>query len=136
GPELAAWRQRARDDGLSERIHFLGFRNDVPQVLAACDVIVHPARYEAYGLGVHEAVARGLPAIVSAEAGVSERLAGLEDLLLPNPEDANTLVERLRHWRANLEGYRDRTVPLAEAIRAHTWDDMARDFVAAARTGS
>ena len=34
--------------------------------------MVHPARYEAYGLGVHEAICRGLPAIVSAGAGIAE----------------------------------------------------------------
>jgi glycosyltransferase involved in cell wall biosynthesis len=132
GAELESWKRRTNDDALSERINFLGFRDDVPRVLAACDVMVHPARYEAYGLGVHEAVARGLPAIVSAQAGVAERLAGLEALLLLNPEDANALVDRLRHWCANLESYRERTAPLAAAIRRHSWDDMARDFVAAA----
>lgn len=132
GAELDAWKQRANDDGL--RIEFLGFRSDVPKVLAACDVMVHPARYEAYGLGVHEAVARGLPAIVSAEAGVTERLTGLEDLALPDPESVPQLIERLTHWRANLEAYQRKTAPLAEAIRAYTWDDMARDFIASTET--
>ena len=42
------------------------FAADVAPVIAAADVLVHPARYEAYGLGVHEALCRGLPAIVSA----------------------------------------------------------------------
>ena len=61
-------------DGLASRICFLGFRTDVPCILAAADLMVHPARYEAYGLGVHEALCRGLPAIVSAAAGVTERI--------------------------------------------------------------
>ncbi len=129
GAELAAWQHRAAEDSLTDRMHFLGFRDDVPKVLAACDVMVHPARYEAYGLGVHEAVARGLPAIVSAAAGVSERLAGtLDDLLLANPEDAADLEAKLRLWRRSHDEYHSRTAPLAEKIRSYTWDDMARDF--------
>ena len=57
------------------------FDRDMPAVLAAADVLVHPARYEAYGLAVHEALCRGIPAIVSREAGVAERYpAALEPL--------------------------------------------------------
>ena len=67
---LAAPRRRPRD--LAAAITFLGFRTDVSRVIGAADVMVHPARYEAYGLGVHEAICRGVPAIVSARAGIAE----------------------------------------------------------------
>ena len=46
---------------------------DVPNLLRAADCLVAPTRYEAYGLGVHEALCCGLPGIVSADAGVAER---------------------------------------------------------------
>jgi glycosyltransferase involved in cell wall biosynthesis len=129
GAELPAWQQRARDAGLAERVRFLGFRNDVPRVLAACDAIVHPARYEAYGLGVHEAVCRGLPAIVSATAGVGEVLAGtLDELLLTQLEDASALADVLRRWRKNLDAVRERAVPLANRLRQRTWGVMAEEF--------
>jgi len=39
-------------------IRFLGFRNDVRKILAASDLLVSPARYEAYGLNVHESLCR------------------------------------------------------------------------------
>ena len=64
GAELPAWQARATADGLAERIAFLGFRSNVSAALAACDAVAHPTRYDAYGLGVHEALCRGLPAIV------------------------------------------------------------------------
>lgn len=133
GAELEAWKQRRTADGLEERMHFLGFRTDVPEVLAACDVIVHPARYEAYGLGVHEAICRGLPAIVTAQCGVAEVFDdSLAELTLPDPENADELAARLRHWRANLDSYRTRVRPLADRLRARSWDRVAEDFVAAA----
>ena len=73
GSELARWQRLAIEAGLERRITFLGFRKDVSRMMAAADALVHPARYEAYGLGVHEALCRGLPAIVSAAAGIAER---------------------------------------------------------------
>ena len=100
GATLPAWRARAEAEGLGESIRFLGFRDDVPRVLAACDLLVSPTRYEAYGLNVQEALCCGLPAIVSAGAGVAERYPeSLRPLLLPDPDDADDLARRVAAWR-------------------------------------
>jgi glycosyltransferase involved in cell wall biosynthesis len=130
GAELPAWKERARDAGLADRIVFLGFRPDVPDVLAALDALVHPARYEAYGLSVHEALCRGVPALVSARAGVAEMYpAELSDLLIANPDDAGEIEERLAGWRSGLERFRERTEPVSSTLRARTWDLMAEEIV-------
>ena len=135
GAEAAAWEQRAAAGGLASRIVFLRFRSDVARVLAAGDVMVHPARYEAYGLGVHEALCRGLPAIVSAGAGVAERLPDdLRPLTLPDPIAAGDLIERLRLWRRDMDGWRARARAAGEALRGRTWDDMAADIAAIVET--
>jgi glycosyltransferase involved in cell wall biosynthesis len=132
GAELDAWRQRAHGAGLGERIKFLGFRKDVDRILAACDGLVHPARYEAYGLSVQEALCRGLPAIVSASAGVAEMYpAELEPLTLADPESAAELVEKLKSWRSRLEEFAALVAPVANRLRERSWADMAADFVAA-----
>jgi glycosyltransferase involved in cell wall biosynthesis len=136
GAELAAWRGRAAADGLAGRIRFLGFRNDVPVILAACDVLVHPARYEPYGMAVAEAICRGLPVIVSSVAGVSERYPPeLSDMVLGDPDDPAALADRLRAWRRNLESWPGQFAGLAESLRAYTWDHMAADFVRAVTSG-
>ena len=132
GAELPAWEDRTRSAGLAERVQFLGFRTDVPDLLRAADALASPTRYEAYGLGVHEALCCGLPAIVSADAGVAERYPpDLSDLLLSAPDDDADLASRLRRWRDDVSGSRDRVRPLGERLRAHTWDDMGRDFLRA-----
>ncbi len=128
GGELALWKKRASEAGLSDHIRFLGFRTDVPDLVRAADALVHPARYEAYGLGVQEALCCGLPAIVSSRAGIAERYPDdLTDLLLSDPDDADELAERLQNWRANHEVFSSRVVPFARSLRARSWDDMARD---------
>jgi glycosyltransferase involved in cell wall biosynthesis len=130
GAELPRWRQRAAATGLGDRIRFLGFRHDVPLILSALDGFVHPARYEAYGLAVHEAVCRGIPAIVSGSSGVAERYpTALHQLLVANPDDPGELAERLRYWRANHDQLAEAVQPLSAALRSRTWDVMAAEIV-------
>ncbi|HYQ03668.1 MAG TPA: glycosyltransferase family 4 protein [Polyangiaceae bacterium] len=136
GAELSSWRQRANDEGIQDRIRFLGFRADVPDVLAACDALVAPARYEAYGLGVQEALCTGLPALVSASAGVAERYPpSLSELLIRDPDDAAELESRLKNWRRQHERLREATLTLAAQLRQRTWQVMAEDVHSLIDTG-
>jgi glycosyltransferase involved in cell wall biosynthesis len=137
GAELTKWQNRASNAGISN-IHFLGFRNDVPNLLRAADCLVAPTRYEAYGLGVHEALSCGLPAIVSATAGIAERYpAQLQDLLLPNPEDALDLAARLQKWQttcsssslSHQDDYTKLVLSFSQQLRNYTWDDMAKSIL-------
>jgi glycosyltransferase involved in cell wall biosynthesis len=131
GGERDAWIARTRDAGLESRVRFLGFRPDVANVLAACDLLVHPARYEAYGLGVHEAICRGLPAIVTAGCGIAERYpAELADLIVPDPPAVHPLVAALRGWRRDTDRWRSAVGRFASDFRSRTWDDMSADIVA------
>ncbi len=130
GDELSLWQQRTQSAGLANRIEFLGFRRDVPKILRAADCLVAPTRYEAYGLGVHEALCCGLPAITSATAGVAERYsAELQELLLPDPDNVQDLVDRLYEWHRQQEYYRLQAIMLSESLRSYTWDDMAREIL-------
>jgi hypothetical protein len=53
----------------------------------------------------------------------------LADLLIPDPDDAGDLAARLRAWRQCVDGYRDAVAPLAQKLRAHTWNRMAAQIV-------
>ncbi|MFL6280575.1 MAG: glycosyltransferase family 4 protein [Vicinamibacterales bacterium] len=131
GAELASWRARADRDGMAGRITFLGYRTDIPAFMAAADVMVHPARYEAYGLAVHEAICTGVPAIVSGTAGIAERFPhDLTDLLLGDVESAADLCTRLRRWRDQPDEFRRRTRAFGAELRTRTWDHMSRDIAA------
>jgi glycosyltransferase involved in cell wall biosynthesis len=129
GSELDAWRRRTIDAKIDGHVTFLGFRTDVPRVLAAADLLIHPARYEAYGLGVHEAICRGLPAIVSARAGIAELYpADLRGWLIDDVEDEQEIAERVRRWRGESAAAPDRVRAFSERLRARTWADMAVEF--------
>jgi glycosyltransferase involved in cell wall biosynthesis len=115
----------------------LGFRSDVPDILRAADCLVAPTRYEAYGLGVHEALCCGLPAIVSADAGVAERYPEtLQDLLMSNPDDVEDLVLKFKKWRSHQDDYKKLVFSLSQELTSYTWDDMAKNILAAIETTS
>jgi glycosyltransferase involved in cell wall biosynthesis len=129
GAEREVWAQRAAAAGLATSVRFLGFRDDVATVIAAADVLVHPARYEAYGLGVHEAVCRGIPAIVTATAGVAERYTGAtRDLLIEGPVGAAGVTSALRRWRADADAWPGRFASLGASLRTRSWAAMAAEI--------
>lgn len=134
GTLLDYWRQRTTDAGLANNISFLGFRHDVPALVRAADALVSPTRYEAYGLGVHEALCCGLPAIVTADAGIAERYpSALSALLLPDPEDDLDLAGRVMHCLTHHSALAPAVRSFAETLRARTWRDAAADLVALAQ---
>jgi glycosyltransferase involved in cell wall biosynthesis len=127
GRALSHWRNKALTSGLSGRVRFLGFTARVLDVLAASDLLVSPARYESYGLNVQEALCSGIPAIVSANAGVAERYpAELSPLLLQNPENSGDLANRMLLWRQNMAVWVKLVEPTMRRLRTYTWNDMAR----------
>ena len=129
GAELGGWPERAVREGLKD-VRFLGFRRDVARLMAASDVLVHPARYEAYGLGVHEALCRGIPAIVARDAGVAEMYPeDLRELLIDDVASAEEIAERVERWRAGGMNLQSRVHTLSATLRARTWDAMAAEFV-------
>ena len=135
GAELSAWRHRVeRDPVLQGRIEFLGFRSDVPSVLAATDLLIAPTRYEAYGLGVHEALCCGLPAVVSKTAGVAERyLETLAVFLVDDPPQVTDIINHLRYWRASREAHTPDMHALSQLLLSETWDTMSRNIIVAAQ---
>jgi glycosyltransferase involved in cell wall biosynthesis len=131
GRERDAWIKRAADAAFPSPVRFLGFRGDVDVVLAAADVLVHPARYEPYGLGVQEALCRGVPAIISRACGIAERYpAELRDLIVME-SDARALASTLQAWASQKREWAERVAPFGARLRSRTWDDMAAEIVAA-----
>jgi glycosyltransferase involved in cell wall biosynthesis len=130
GGGLARWRTEIERSQFAERVRLLGFTERVSDVLAAADLLVSPVRYEAYGLNVQESICRGVPAMVSACAGIAERYPqDLLEMVLPDAEDVDDLVARMLRWRSNMDGWKISFAPLATTLRNHTWNDMAREIV-------
>ena len=72
GPERENLLAQARQLGVADAVHLLGFRDDVPDLIAASDVLVHPARVEGFGFAVAEGMAAGLPTVVTDASSLPE----------------------------------------------------------------
>jgi glycosyltransferase involved in cell wall biosynthesis len=70
-----ALEERARRLGVSPRVHFLGHRSDARAVAAAGDVFVLPSRSEGFPVVMLEAMAAGVPVVMTDVGGVRDALA-------------------------------------------------------------
>ncbi|MEK6621203.1 MAG: glycosyltransferase family 4 protein [Planctomycetota bacterium] len=78
---------------IDDRVIFTGPRKDAVRFYAAADFYVLPSLQEAFGNAALEAMACGIPVIVSGRAGASELLKGeLERYILNNPHDADEMA--------------------------------------------
>ncbi len=130
GEKLEHWRSRIATSGLAQSVRILGFTERVNDVLAAADVFVSPSRYETFGLNVQEAICRGVPAIVSASAGIAELYPeGMRPLLLPDCEDSDGLAGLIKSCLDDLEKWKECTRAFADQRRSYTWADMSKRIV-------
>ncbi len=96
GPDRARLEAQARELGVYNRIVFLGHRQDIPDLLAACDVFVLPSLWEGLPLAVLEAMAAGRPVIATEVDGTGEAVTHGETGLLVPPADPAALADAIR----------------------------------------
>lgn len=82
--------------GLTERVHWPGFVTDVPQLLAALDVVAIPSWNEAFSLGALEALATGVPVVASQIGGLCDILTQNQTALLVPPRNVEALTQALQ----------------------------------------
>jgi glycosyltransferase involved in cell wall biosynthesis len=81
--------------GWEEKVHLLGARDDVPDLLAAADVFSMPSLGEGLPLAVLEAMFAGLPIVASRTSGIPEAISSDEVGLLCTPGDVPELAEHV-----------------------------------------
>jgi glycosyltransferase involved in cell wall biosynthesis len=119
----------ARSMGLQDRVMFLGFRPDVPDLMRSVDLFVLPSRYEPFGLVVLEAMASGLPVLTSRQAGIADCIDQHVGFVLDDCDDAETLAGWLNSLAASPELRREMGACARKLAEAHCWAAMARTYV-------
>lgn len=82
GPLQEKLERRASKAGLAERVTFLGFRDDVPKLLNACDIFCMPSKREGLSISLVEGMASETLCLGSAVRGVSDLLAKTPECLV------------------------------------------------------
>ena len=102
--------------GLDGRVHFLGFRADVPLLMRAADVIVHASVYpEPFGRVIVEGMLAGRPVIAARAGGVIEIVDDGDTGVLVTPGDASALAQAIDALRTDPAG----AAAMAERGRTH-----------------
>lgn len=116
---------------IKHRVHFLGHRADLPQLLPGADAFVLPAHYDPYALVVLEAMASRIPVITVPSVGISSLIQnGQNGFVLQSSQDQQGLVAALQDLAANPE--------LAQRIanagyltaQSLSWQAMAQQYEA------
>ena len=116
---------------LENRVAFLPLRPDVEFYYAAADLYVGPSLEDAFGMPPLEAMACGVPSIVSSQAGVSEIITpGVDGFVLDDPRDSGKLAELI----ALLSNQKDLRQKIGEAAaktaEQYIWDRNAAQLKA------
>ena len=85
-------RARVRQNGLDDKVRFLGHRDDIPRILAMSDVFVLPSRSEGQPGALLEAMATGLPCVGTRVGGIPELIENDYDGLLVGRDNADDLT--------------------------------------------
>lgn len=94
GNDEQTLRQLASDQQVADRTRFLGevSQDELPRLLACCDIFVRPSRSEGQGISFIEAMAVGLPVIATQEGGISDFL--FDQKRNPNKQATGWAVEK------------------------------------------
>ncbi|MBI5070614.1 MAG: glycosyltransferase family 4 protein [Deltaproteobacteria bacterium] len=144
GPLRGELEAQARDMGLGDGVRFLGYRRDVPQLIAALDAYVLPSLWEGLPLALLEALAGGKPILATTVGGNPEVVTDRENGLLFPPRDPGAIARavleirrdpalRRRMREANVEKFR-RSFSVASMAGAHV--ELYRELAARGSPGT
>jgi len=121
-PELA------NNLGISERVHFLGYRRDIAEIMRSVDLFVFPSRYEACSLVLLEALASGLPVITATATGGAELITPEAGIILPDTDNIDALSAALLSLKD--DSLRQQMGKAARAVaEQHSWMTMAQTYL-------
>ncbi len=103
GDRLDALKALAGELGVSDRVHFLGYRKDIADICRQCDVFAMPSRREGLSFATIEAKYCGLPVVNSGIGGLKDITGDGLSGYVCSPEDAQQYAESIRRLKNNPE---------------------------------
>ncbi len=95
GPLREELQRQTEQEGVADRVRFLGWREDVPALMATVDLFVCPSRHEGLGSVLLEAWAHNAPMVAAASQGPKAVITDGVDGLLTPIDDVAALVEAI-----------------------------------------
>ncbi len=122
------YQSQAQAFGDGDRVVWLGAVREIREVFAASDLFVFPTRYDVFGNVGLEALATGLPAVLSARSGVSELLwsrnvgdSSSAGRILSDATSASELAQHAADL-LNPDGYAERSAAARRLAERYSWE--------------
>lgn len=129
--QIPSFKTQAEAGGLTSRVFFLGAQKRMDVVYASADFLVHPTLEDTFAMVVLEAMAHGLPVVVSGPTycGISSLLAhGLNALILEEPTKVSEVAKAVGRLLDD-QHLRDRLIESGLAFAdQHSWDAVRDDY--------
>ncbi len=121
--------QLAASLGITNRVHFLGYRRDIAAIMRVADLFVFPSRYEACTLVLLEALASGLPVITATTTGGAELVTPECGVVLSDSDDIDALVTALLSLAKDGALMQQMGKAARSVAEQHSWNTMAQTYV-------
>ena len=119
------FRRLAGELGILDRVRFLGAQREVAPIIRTAEVLAHPARFDVWGLAVAEAMAAGLPVVVSRTTGASELVDDHSGRVLERADDADEFAALSTNGRSRGRDLgraaREIAMRISTDHQAHSW---------------
>ena len=122
------YRKLVRNLDLEDNVKFLGYRNDIPKLLHISDLAVSSSRREGLPVNVMEAMASGLPLVVTACRGNRDLVSSRENGFLVDIDDAEGFakaIEKLYHSTKLRKGFGEKSFDL---VKPYSLDKILEDM--------
>lgn len=131
--DAAPFRAQAERLGVASRISWLGPRDDVPALMAAADLLVHPSRLDITGTVILEGIANGLPVIATSVCGYAPHIAAADaGRVIEMPFTPEALVAALSSSdKAMREKWQANAIHYAKTADLDSGLDVATSMIAA-----
>ncbi|MBO9130027.1 glycosyltransferase family 4 protein [Bacillus sp. 165] len=117
---------------IDDRVLFLGYRDDVANLMRQSDIFIFPSRYEPYGLVILEAMSTGTPVITSSICGASELVASSDNkcgYVVKDAENVKELIEYINSFIEKSELLVLYGRNASKVARVNNWDMMAKKYL-------
>ncbi len=119
------YRKRVEELKIKERVIFLKPRKDINEILNDHDLFIYPSLYDAFALILLEAMASGLPCILSSKSGICEMLKSMGNAVIINdPLDVNEIKSRIEFLSSNPETVIGLSQQAQDAAANYSWDKI------------
>jgi UDP-glucose:(heptosyl)LPS alpha-1,3-glucosyltransferase len=131
--QVSKYQRMAADLGVAERVHFVGALSDMSLAYRAADLLVHPTLEDSFAMVVLEAMAYGLPVVVSSApyCGISAFLSDQQDaLILSDPLNSAAIATAINRILADSNFSQTLAAAGLRFAAEHQWTQVVNAYTA------